>query len=648
MKPILAVATLDLRRLWLPVAATGVALGLFPSLTQGFPIHGSAQETFPFVVGIAAVIAGACFGMDFGENRPSFFFARPLSTPAMFAGRLAALAGLVLLSAAVFLAVQWLSSLMWTPEPMARLERWHVSVIAICWSGALFLALAAAAHVHQRAQVGLRAFVLGALRLSGVLAGTALLVGLMADIMMHAYDDPEPIRILFLSYVAAAFIASCAAIELGRTNRLHIIKVLNLGMHIHTVVAGIGVVLAWFYLLRLGPDAITGVAGGYSSPDGGAAYVVARVDRGEKGYLPFFQVDLSTGAVRRQDRGGQNAARDPLGRWYSRDGSIQAWTDQTPTVLRMVGQIFGRSSPFHFQSGFGAEQTLPVPNDFVLGFDWELRGLSLEILPASGGDLFAFHWFDQAGPHAAFMSPARGQLSVVDRAALVRTKRSWIFLPSGQLRVAFQERIDGAEQVQFVDIDPASGKVTPVAAAPMGRPGEAISVRFDDSGSRALVEWGPPSERTVSLVTLTGPELTTHALVAAREVNLEASFLSDGRIATIVRQPPTSQLRVFSKAGDPMLTVPLGQGFTTIGTEPFPNVLIVSTQLPTSTARLFDTTDGRLVREVEGFRAPRASLFANSEPAPPASAGSRLLLKDESLYLLPSMTEAPRALLPRP
>jgi hypothetical protein len=254
------------------------------------------------------------------------------------------------------------------------------------------------------------------------------------------------------------------------------------------------------------------------------------------------------------------------------------------------------------------------------------------------------------------MSPTRGQLSVVDLAETRRPKRAWSFLPTGQLRVAFQNGVETVEEIQFVDIDPATGKVTPVAAAPIGRRGEVFTVRFGEPASSALVEAGPPTERTALLLTLDGrPQPTMHTLATVTRVNLEAGQLADGRIAVIVRQPPTAELRLFSTAGEPLLTIPLGDGFTTIGSEPFPNVLIVSTRLAsTSIVRLFDTTTGRLLRQVEGFHAPRA-LFASNlvfssklEPAPPASAGSRLLLKKETLYLLPSMTEAPRPLLPRP
>jgi len=649
MRPILAVATLDLRRLWMPVVAAGVALGLFPSLTGGLPVHASAQDTFPFALGIAAVIAGACFGLDFGENRPSFFYARPLSTPALFAGRVAALAALVVLSIGAFLTAQWLSGLVWAADPMVRIQRWHAQVIATAWSVALFFALAAAAQTRQHAPIGLGAFILGAVRMIAVLAVTALMVGLVADIVMRAYERPTPVIILMRSYVIAGFIASCIAIELGRTNRLRIIQILTLAMYVHTTIAGIAVLGAWFYVLRPGPGAITGVVGGQGSPDGGAAYVDARVDRGGTHYSPRFRVDLSTGEVRRQDRGGLNAFRDELWQWSSRDGATQVWTDQIPMLLRGARLLFQRSSPLHFQSRFEAEQSLPLPNDLTLAFDWELSGLPMEILPSSGGEVFAFYWSNKAGPRLAFVSPARGQLSVVDPAKVFRA-RAWIFLPSGKLRVAFQHRIEKVEEIQFVDIDPATGEITPVATAPIGRIGESFSVRFDESAFRALVETGPANERTALLLTLDGsPQPTIQTLAMARQVNLEAGLLADGRIAVVVKQPPTAELRLFSTAGEPLVTVALGdRGVTTIGSEPFPNVLMVSTPLyAPPMVRFFDTTTGRLLRELEGFRVPSAFSSWNSRPAPPASAGSRLLLKGETLYLLPSMTEAPRPLLPR-
>jgi len=237
-----------------------------------------------------------------------------------------------------------------------------------------------------------------------------------------------------------------------------------------------------------------------------------------------------------------------------------------------------------------------------------------------------------------------------------------IFVPNGgdyngdgnddvEMGSPYEVAISRNDQIHVVDIDPATGKVTPVAAAPMGSSSDALRVRFDGSASTALVDAGPSNERSALLLTLDGsPQAAIHTLATvANQVNMEAGLLADDRIAVIVRQPPVSELRIFSKTGDPLLTIPLGQGFAIIGSEPFPNVLMVSTMASAvSNVRLFDTTSGKLLRQVDGFRAPRAFFASISEPAPPASAGSRLLLKGEALYLLPSMTEAPRQLLPRP
>ena len=649
MRAVLAVATLDLRRLWMVVGSAGVALGLFPSLVRGLSVQATAQETLPFAIGAAAVIAGAAFGMDFAENRPSFFYARPMSTTAMFAGRIAAMLGLVLLSIATFLSVQWLSGLMWPGLPAARVRPLHLIVIAVGWAVALFFSLAAAVHVRQRIKVGARAFVLGALRMLGVLAFTALTIALFIDILLRAYESRTPVIILLSSYVLAAFIASCAAIELGRSNRLRITEVLNLGMYIHTTLAFVTLLTVWFYVLRPGPGAITSIAGVTPSPDGAAAYVAARVDRGSETYLPRFRVDLSTGEVRRLDRGALNAAREPRGQWQSRDGGTQVWTNQTPMLLRSIRQLMTRSSPFHFQSPFGTEQTLPLPNDFVLDFDWEIKGLPVDILPSSGGDVFAFHWIDRKGPHLAFMSPARGQLSVVDAEASRGVKRAWMFLPSGQLRVAFQRRVEKVEDLHIVDIDPATGKATSLASAPIAPNGHWFTARFDDSASRVLVDGGFANERRSLLLTLDGSPLArVQMLSISKQTAFESAFLADGRVVVLHREPPLSELRLLTNTGEPALTVPLGEGYSKLGNEPFANVLIVTTQLASkTTVRLFDSTTGRELRRIEGFHAPAPYYSYLSEPAPPGSPAARILMEKETLYLLPSLTEEPRRLLPK-
>ena len=144
------------------------------------------------------------------------------------------------------------------------------------------------------------------------------------------------------------------------------------------------------------------------------------------------------------------------------------------------------------------------------------------------------------------------------------------------------------------------------------------------------------------------PQPATRTLATARQINIEASFLADGRVVVIVRQSPAAELQLFSPKGEPLLRVPLGDGFSTIGNEPFANVLMVSTLFAgKSFVTLIDMTNGKVLRRIDNVRAPSPWLVGPSEIPPPGSPGARILLASEKLYLLPTQTDEPRLLLPR-
>ncbi len=654
MRKVLAVAVLDIRRLWLTTGAIGVALGIVPALAQGVGTKISAEETFRFVFGAAALVAGATFGSDFAEGKASFFFARPLSTMALFGGRIAALSGLAAIACLGFSASHWLSGPQSLVDSFFPITRFHLQTLAIVWVVSLFFALAAAAHTRQTATRGIRDRVFGALRTLGACGTTALMVGLFADILIRAYRSPTPMKLFFWSYVVAGFLSSCAAIELGRTNRLRIIRVLNLATYLHTALVFAAVLIAWTYVLHPGAGAIRGVMSAFSSPDGREAYVFARVDRGDPAiFEPGFRVDLGSGEVQRLTANAVSfmpgMPEESLGLWHSRDGGTEVWVEQTPLFYLYAVRRFTRSLTFHFKSSFGEAKPLQLPDG--LEVEWEIGSfLPISILPSSNGDLFAVRWTDKkTGVNLAFMSPSRGQLSAINLSSAKRTDRAWAFLASGQLRVATLQQAGGGQEMEFVDIDPATGDLKTVASADAG---DTPRVRFDGSATRALIVSGPASERRVSLVQLEGsPQAPGQILATGKHANLEADFLADGRVAVIVRQPPTAELRLFSPEGKPVFVVPLGGGLTTIGSEPFPNVLSVSTTFGgKSEVALIDTTSGKVLRRIAGVHAPSSWTSGASEaPPPPGSPGARILMSlDGKLYLLPSLTEEPRLLLPRP
>ncbi len=656
MRKVLAVAVLDIRRLWLTTGAIGVALGIVPALAQVGGAKISAEETFLFVFGAAALVAGATFGSDFAEGKPSFFFARPLSTLALFGGRIAALSGLAAIACLGFSASHWLSGPQSLVDSFFPITRFHLQTLAIVWVVSLNVALSAAASIQQT--VTIRDHVFEALRVLAFLGTTALIVGLFADVLIRAYNFNNSatfLKLLVPYVVVAGFLLSCAAIELGRTNRLRITRVLILGMYLYIALVFAAVLIAWTYVLHPGAGAIRGVMIAFSSPDGREAYVSARVDRGDPAiFEPGFRVDLGSGEVQRLTANAVSwmpGMPERLGLWHSRDGGTEVWVEQTPLFFLSALRRFTRSLTFHFKSSFGEAKPLQLPDGLEL--EWEIRSSlpsPISILPSSNGDLFAVRWTDKkTGVNLAFMSPSRGQLSAINLSSAKRTDHAWAFLASGQLRVATLQQAGGGQEMEFVDIDPATGDLKAVASADAG---ETPRVRFDGSATRALIVSGPASERRVSLVQLEGsPQAPGQILATGKQANLEADFLADGRVAVIVRQPPTAELRLFSPEGKPVFGVPLGGGLTTIGSEPFPNVLSVSTTFGgKSEVALIDTTSGKVLRRIAGVHAPSSWTSGASEaPPPPGSPGARILMSlDGKLYLLPSLTEEPRLLLPRP
>ena len=628
----LAVAVLDFRRLWMIAGATGVALGIIPALARGVGVQLQPMNTFPWTFAIAAAVAGITFGSDFAEGKPSFFFARPLSTPALFAGRVAAMGGLCAAAWLGFIASYWLSGRQSLIESLLPITTQHVQIAAAVWVGALFFALFAATHTRQVLKGGFVALVMGGVRMAASVVATALMFGLFLDLATRAHVSSMPMKLLGGSYAVAAFLSSWVAVEMGRTDRLRIIRVLSVGTYLHAALA-CGVVLgAWIYILHPGPAAIICLTYAFSAPDGRVAYVSTRVNRGDPAtFRPVFSVDLVSGEA-------QRSTAEWFSMRHSRDGGTKVWNEETPLAFRYVRGLFTRSSGFRYRTAFGDAKPFELPGGVV---DFDRRSLqfpSIDILPASSGDLFAVRWYER-GLNIAFMSPSRGQLSAINLPSTPGVFHTWAFLASGQLRAATYKASVG---LQFVDIDPATGSLKTVGAATYR---VFPNTLFDASASRALMVSGEAGG-TVSLLQLEGSAQAPPRTLATGTATFDASFLGDGRVAVIVRQPPTAELRLFSPDGTPEFSLPLGDGFSRLGGEMFVNVVAVTTLLSgRSEVLLIDTTSGKILRRAAGFHA----ISSQAAPPPPGSPGARLLMSvDNKLFLLPSVTEEPRLLLIRP
>ena len=654
MRKILAVAVLDIRRLWMAVGAFGVAVGIAPAVSRAFGNTSRPDEIFPFVFGITGVVAGGAFGADFAEGKPSFFFARPLATYQLVAGRIAALAGLVLSGCVGFTVSHWLSGRQTLVESFVPITAKDWWALGVAWVVSLFFSLGVSANTRQTARRSLGAFMLAPLRIAASLAITGLMFGLFTDVVIRAFDSTKPASLLFGSYAVAAFLSSCVAIEMGRTDRLTITRVLNLGMYFHTALVFAAVVAAWAYILHPGPDAIRSVSNAFSSPDGRVAYVSAGVDRGASRFRPFFSVDLGSGDAQRLPAdwaAGPGGAAERPWLWHSRDGGTRVWAEQTPLLFRGIRRFLsGAFTGFRFRTSFGEERPLPMSD---LAPTWGIREASvmdelpLDILPSSNGDLFAVRWAVGGGVRGrrlAFTSASRGNLSEVDLSADKRIILAWTFQAKGQLRAATLHRGDSGQRTEFVDIDSATGKMTVVASEEAS---EDVRVRFGADAASALIASGPLAARTISLRRLESSE-PAQTLGTARNADFETSFLSDGRIALLVRQKASAELRLFSREGKPTLNIALGAGRSTLGGEPFASVLSVATLfMGQSELSFIDSGSGKVLRRIAGVLAPPS--WSPEAPPPPGSPGARLLRSlDEKLYILPSLADEPRLLLPRP
>ncbi len=650
MRKVIAVALLDIRRLGFGMASTALVAGLLPSLASGLGAPVPPQVIFNLVVALVALAAGGYFGADFAEGRSSFFFARPLSTPALIAGRVIAVLSLAV---AAFFCVggsYWLSS-----RGREDFEPWfvtktHAEVLANFWALALFFALGIAARGRRSAPAGgLRAAILIPLRLFGTFSIFILVFGLFADLVMRAYYmDSGPIRVMVESWVVAAFIASLAGIAAGRTEPLRISRFQSGVMLGHFVLVTLVTIAAWTWVLHPGPEAIQRIEGSsFGSTDGQAAFVQASVDRGDRRtFRPVFILDIASGQARRLNA---DAFHGP---WTSADGASLVWSEATPFFFRPLWRFVGGSTTFRVRRASGEVSVLPMPRDmpdYTKAPDLSRFGGSVNrVLPSPEGDLFAILW----DRHLTFTSRAHGQLSDVNLGSGVPFVRAMAFLPSGALRAAITRLAPSPNletpNFELVDIDPRSGSMKMVASARLENPS---SVRFDATASRVLVTSVAQNNRAASITLLDlngGSE--PRSIVLLKEVfSPAAMFLADGRIAIAsggkIGEWEMRTLRVLSPGGQPVRDIPIGGGgHVGLGNEMFPGTLTVRTSLFTNEMSLIDATSGAVLRKLSGYS---TLPYYFVSPPPPGTAAARLLQSaDGKLYELPSPTAEPRLLLP--
>ncbi|HQZ15772.1 MAG TPA: hypothetical protein PLD86_02765 [Vicinamibacteria bacterium] len=638
MKKALAVARLDFRRLGFGLVSGALVAGLVPSLASGLGEKAPVAPLLVFVFAVAGLAAGGYFGNDFANGRGSFFIARPLSTWTLILGRLLAVLTLGAAAFLAFMTSNWLSTSDRSQWTLGILTTDHAEALGIGWAIALFVALAQAAQGPvQRQPMGLRYMILMPLRMGLPLAVALLTFGLFADLVVRAYITKAPGKIFFGSWIVAFFLASCAGIVAGRTERLRIARFQNGVVALHVALSSAGVLAAWAWVLHPGPGAIERVTAVSGSPDGRSAYIKVIVDRGDsRVFNPVFVLDIASGEARRLDA-------DPLqGPWVSADGGIMAWSEATPYFFRTVWSFASGRTSFRVRAASGETTALPMPSNFIQGVSGigrgNIGGLFARVLPSADADLFALWW----GRTLVFTSRSRGEVSRLDLGPDPAYISAATFLPAGKLRLARQRRDARASSLEFIDVDPGSGAFEVLGA--IETPGGTL--RLDAGAGRALLTSTTRGGlASISLIDLkVAPAVLSPIVLVPAGINPVARFLADGRIAATTNTHEGGILRVFSPSGQPGLEIPQ-RGAARLEGEMFPGVLAVSLAgRGAQNLCLVEVATGAILRTIPGVFSPLA--FSATTPPPGTPAARLLQSPDGKLFELPSVAAEPRRLLP--
>ena len=612
MNAITSLAVLDLRRLAIGSLLLAAFAGVLPAIMQAVGLAGSAAAILCWTLGAVGAAVGASFGNDFSGGRGSFFFARPLTTAQLFAGRALAAAIVATGSSMVFLLIHSFTRRgQEGRDPISSLDAAQVFVIG--WVLGLFGGLSVAANLHKAMKPPSWTDALRIpLRTGSVAVGFMLVFMLFVDLTVRAYPSRAPIRLFFGWWVFGCLIAAVAAITVGRTDLLRLSRVMNRILLGHLLLTLVSTTAVWAYAVHPGSSAIRRIEEIAPAGQGDRAFLLAQVNRGDRHVLNrVFLLDTASGVAERFDSTGIPR--------FSGSGAVMIYEMGGPVFMPAIRRWLSGDSGYRMRLASGEESRLSLPEG--------LEGSRfLEFVPSDDGELVA------TSAHGAIWLLSRSG-ALTTRHVVARDSRvaSLAFSARGTLVAAIEARDHSS--LSFHEVDPRTGAMTALGPPIPG----GWNVRFAPTAARAVLVSRNLRNADVRLVDLDASPIGPPVTLASGEMIPSTLWLDDGRL--VVSSAETEPPRVFDRSGTLSLqtTIP-----GVAAREPFPGIIAV--QRFREGVSLVDATSGKLVRTIPEIEFLWRVMAGGTGAR---GAAARLVVdRNGVLYQLPSATGDLRRLLP--
>jgi hypothetical protein len=617
MSRMLVVASREVRERSSILAAAAIA-GVCPPVLKLWLGRGWAEDihtltlalivAFPLATGLA--LGSSVLGRDIAERRLGFYFARPLSGLAIWAGKMAAAVGVVFVVGLLVSAPAYFAS---DEGSLLRQVPFGRIAVALGWIPLVTVVVAHLAASLYRSRSGLLPFDMAAFVV--VLAAYAFVTVTLLDA-----GAPGPLIVaapcLLALALGAVVIAGAAQVLVGRTDtrRGHLVLSSTLWGTLLAGALALGIFAGW---VLAAPSATAMSTGSFlaTAPDGDAA-IVSSGRGGRAFYRPVFLVRVDTGGVTRI--GGADTLTSPV---FTPDGRRVVWMEH-PEWRGAPRLIMARLAgpDIHVTRA-------PVPG----APGWPMA------LSADG---------------ARLLVSRKGRVAVIDTTsgstlaeAAVENPVAASFLAGNAVRVCRRQYDPQALQSTFIVLDwtlgPGGGFTERVRSV------SAHSVILRDvRASRFLVEESPRAgTATLAVYDAESGGRETVDLAGARDIRF-ARWLHDGRIAVATATDGLERLRLFDGA---RVAVDVDPGMPVyFAGEAGPTLVLRATDIRANSrsALFLDTTSGTLRRDTT--LVPNWSYFRDLGPRPsPGSLAGRLFLSDAGLILMDPATGEKRVVVAR-